>query len=141
LWGEGKLRNFGLPKFDLALKVPDHKGVGFTIGDALLRQTPAALHIERFRIPRIKMNPGHAMLTGLIFNGRHEPSRHAALAKFRSHVEARQPGLNIMKGFELLQNQQANAGETAVDRSDQYRLIFIGLGGKFVSCAPLSKSE
>ena len=59
------------------LEIPDHKSIGFTISDTLLRQTPAALHIECFRIARIKMKPGHAMLAGLILNGRHELSRHA----------------------------------------------------------------
>ena len=74
------------------LKVPDHEGIGFAIGYALLRQIPAALHIELFRIARIKMKLGHAMLTGLILNGRHELSCHAALSIFGSHIQTRQPG-------------------------------------------------
>ena len=35
-----------------------------------------------------------------------------------------------MQGFELMQNQQANAGETTVDQSDQCGFIFIRLGRK-----------
>lgn len=95
-------------------KVPDHKGIGFTTGNALLRQTPAALHIELFRIARIEMKPGHAMPARLILNGRHKFSRHAALSVFGSDIEACQPRRNVMQGFELMQNQQTNAGETAI---------------------------
>ncbi len=76
------------------------------------------------------MKARYAIAAGLILNGRYELSRHAPLSIFGRNIQACQPRRNVMQGFELMQNQQANACETASDQSYQCCFVFIRLGGK-----------
>ena len=76
------------------------------------------------------MKPGHAIAAGLILDDRHQLSRHAPLSVFGRNIETCQPGRNVVQGFELLQNQQANSCETAIDQSYPCCFELIWLCGK-----------